>query len=126
MVSIDEKINVVILDFDEEKTRIALGLKQLMPHPWDALDPNLKEGDIVHGRVVVITDYGAFVEVIPDVYKRQDEDQFVLRYKVHSAYLVCIEIVSLLRCAPINKEERLGGQLCDPTGLTAHTPQSLH
>ena len=67
VVSIDEKINVVILDFDEEKTRIALGLKQLMPHPWDALDPNLKEGDIVHGRVVVITDYGAFVEVIPGV-----------------------------------------------------------
>ncbi len=67
VVSIDEKINVVILDFDEEKTRISLGLKQLMPHPWDALDPNLKEGDIVHGRVVVITDYGAFVEVIPGV-----------------------------------------------------------
>ena len=67
VVSIDEKINVVILDFDEEKTRIALGLKQLMPRPWDALDPNLKEGDIVHGRVVVITDYGAFVEVIPGV-----------------------------------------------------------
>ena len=67
VVSLDEKINVVILDFDEEKTRIALGLKQLMPHPWDALDPNLKEGDVVHGRVVVITDYGAFVEVIPGV-----------------------------------------------------------
>ena len=67
VVSIDEKINVVILDFDEEKTHIALGLKQLMPHPWDALDPNLKEGDIIHGRVVVITDYGAFVEVIPGV-----------------------------------------------------------
>lgn len=67
VVSLDEKINVVILDFDEEKTRIALGLKQLMPHPWDALDSNLKEGDIVHGRVVVITDYGAFVEVIPGV-----------------------------------------------------------
>lgn len=67
VVSLDEKINVVILDFDEEKTRIALGLKQLMPHPWDALDPNLKEGDVIHGRVVVITDYGAFVEVIPGV-----------------------------------------------------------
>lgn len=67
VVSLDEKINVVILDFDEEKTRIAFGLKQLMPHPWDALDPNLKEGDIIHGRVVVITDYGAFVEVIPGV-----------------------------------------------------------
>ncbi len=67
VVSVDEKINVVILDFDEEKTRIALGLKQLMPHPWDALDANLKEGDVVHGRVVVMTDYGAFVEVMPGV-----------------------------------------------------------
>ena len=66
-VSVDEKINVVILDFDEEKTRIALGLKQLMPHPWDALDANLKEGDVVLGRVVVMTDYGAFVEVMPGV-----------------------------------------------------------
>ena len=67
VVSVGEKINVVILDFDEEKTRIALGLKQLMPHPWDALDANLKEGDVVHGRVVVMTDYGAFVEVMPGV-----------------------------------------------------------
>jgi small subunit ribosomal protein S1 len=67
VVSLDQKINVVILDFDEEKKRIALGLKQLTPHPWDALDPNLKVGDHVHGKVVVIADYGAFVEVQPGV-----------------------------------------------------------
>jgi small subunit ribosomal protein S1 len=67
IVQLDQKINVVILDFDEAKCRIALGLKQLTPHPWDALDPNLKEGDHVKGKVVVIADYGAFVEVMPGV-----------------------------------------------------------
>ena len=67
VVQLDQKINVVILDFDEAKRRIALGLKQLTPHPWDALDPSLKEGDRVKGRVVVIADYGAFVEVMPGV-----------------------------------------------------------
>ena len=67
IVELDQKINVVILDFDEAKHRIALGLKQLTPHPWDALDSNLKEGDHVHGKVVVIADYGAFVEVVPGV-----------------------------------------------------------
>jgi len=67
IVHLDEKINVVILDFDEAKRRIALGLKQLTPHPWDALDPNLKEGDHVKGKVVVLADYGAFVEVVPGV-----------------------------------------------------------
>ena len=67
VVQLDQKINVVILDFDETKRRIALGLKQLTPHPWDALDPNLKEGDHVKGKVVVIADYGAFVEVMPGV-----------------------------------------------------------
>ena len=67
IVELDQKINVVILDFDEAKHRIALGLKQLTPHPWDALDPNLKEGDHVKGKVVVIADYGAFVEVVPGV-----------------------------------------------------------
>ena len=67
IVSLDQKINVVILDFDEAKRRIALGLKQLTPHPWDALDPNLKEGDHVKGKVVVVADYGAFVEVMPGV-----------------------------------------------------------
>ena len=67
VVQLDQKINVVILDFDETKRRIALGLKQLTPHPWDALDANLKEGDHVRGKVVVIADYGAFVEVMPGV-----------------------------------------------------------
>ncbi len=67
VVELYQKLNVVILDFDNEKKRIALGLKQLTPHPWDALDPNLKVGDHIHGRVVVIADYGAFVEVQPGV-----------------------------------------------------------
>ena len=67
IVKLDEKINVVILDFDEEKKRIALGLKQLTPHPWDALDQNLKVGDKVKGKVVVMADYGAFLEIIPGV-----------------------------------------------------------
>ena len=67
VVELDSKINVVILDFDNEKKRIALGLKQLTPHPWDALDPNLKVGDHVKGKVVVMADYGAFVEIAPGV-----------------------------------------------------------
>ena len=67
VVTLDQKINVVILDFDEEKKRIALGLKQLTPHPWDALDANLKVGDHVKGKVVVMADYGAFVEIAPGV-----------------------------------------------------------
>ena len=67
IVSLDQKINVVILDFDDQKKRIALGLKQLTPHPWEALDPNLKVGDKVKGRVVVMVDYGAFVEIAPGV-----------------------------------------------------------
>ncbi|MDR3046049.1 MAG: 30S ribosomal protein S1 [Bacteroidales bacterium] len=67
VVQLDQKINVVILDFDENKKRIALGLKQLTPHPWNALDENLKIGDHVKGKVVVIADYGAFLELIPGV-----------------------------------------------------------
>ena len=67
VVQLDQKIKVVILDFDEEKKRIALGMKQLTPHPWDSLDPNLKVGDHVHGKVVVMADYGAFVEIQPGV-----------------------------------------------------------
>ncbi len=67
IVALDQKINVVILDFDDEKKRIALGLKQLTPHPWDALDANLKVGDKITGKVVVMADYGAFIEVIPGV-----------------------------------------------------------
>ena len=67
VVELDQKINVVILDFNDEKNRIALGLKQLTPHPWDALDQELKVGDRVKGKVVVIADYGAFVEIQPGV-----------------------------------------------------------
>ena len=67
IVSLDQKLNVVILDFDDEKKRIALGLKQLTPHPWDALDPDLKVGDKVKGKVAVMADYGAFVEIAPGV-----------------------------------------------------------
>ena len=67
IVKLDQKINVVILDFDDEKKRIALGLKQLTPHPWDALDKELKVGDHVKGKVVVMADYGAFIEIAPGV-----------------------------------------------------------
>ncbi len=67
VVHLDQKLNVVILDFDDDKKRIALGLKQLTPHPWDSLDANLKVGDKVKGKVVVIADYGAFVEIAPGV-----------------------------------------------------------
>jgi small subunit ribosomal protein S1 len=67
IVQLDQKLQVVILDFDDEKKRIALGLKQLTAHPWDSLDPNLKVGDQVKGRVVVMADYGAFIEIAPGV-----------------------------------------------------------
>ena len=67
VVALDQKLNVVILDFDDEKKRIALGLKQLQPHPWDALDANLKVGDKVNGKVVVMADYGAFIEIAAGV-----------------------------------------------------------
>lgn len=67
VVELDQRLNVVILDFDNEKKRIALGLKQLTPHPWDSLNPDLKPGDHIKGRVGVMTDYGAFVEVQPGV-----------------------------------------------------------
>ena len=67
IVELDQKLNVVILDFDDDKKRIALGLKQLTPHPWDSLDENLKVGDKVKGKVVVMADYGAFVEIAPGV-----------------------------------------------------------
>ena len=67
VVQLDQKLNVVILDFDDEKKRIALGLKQLTPHPWDALNPDLKVGDKVKGKVVVMADYGAFIEIAPGV-----------------------------------------------------------
>ena len=67
IVQLDQKLNVVILDFDDDKKRIALGLKQLTPHPWDSVDPNLNIGDKVKGKVVVMADYGAFVEIAPGV-----------------------------------------------------------
>ena len=67
LVNVGDKVKVVILDFDEEKSRIQLGMKQLQPHPWETLDPNLKEGDKVKGKVTVIADYGAFVEIAPGV-----------------------------------------------------------
>jgi small subunit ribosomal protein S1 len=67
IVQLDQKLNVVILDFDDDKKRIALGLKQLTPHPWDSLDTELKVGDKLKGRVVVMADYGAFVEIAPGV-----------------------------------------------------------
>lgn len=67
IVELDQQIKVVILDFDDSKKRIALGLKQLTPHPWDALDPNIKVGDTVKGKVVVMADYGAFIEIAPGV-----------------------------------------------------------
>ena len=67
VVELDEKLNVVILDFDEDRKRIALGIKQLTPHPWDSLDGELKVGDKVKGKVVVMADYGAFVEIAPGV-----------------------------------------------------------
>ena len=67
VVSLDEKIKVVVLDFNEQQKRIALGLKQLTPHPWDNLDPDLKVGDKVKGKVILIADYGAFVEIEPGV-----------------------------------------------------------
>ncbi|MDE5637457.1 MAG: 30S ribosomal protein S1 [Alistipes sp.] len=67
IVQLDQKLKVVIIDFDDAKKRIALGLKQLTPHPWEALDQNLKVGDTVKGKVVVMADYGAFVEIAPGV-----------------------------------------------------------
>ena len=67
IVQLDQKLNVVILDFDDEKKRIALGLKQLTSHPWDALNAELKVGDVVKGKVVVMADYGAFVEIAAGV-----------------------------------------------------------
>jgi len=67
IIELDQKLKVVILDFDENKKRIALGLKQLTPHPWDSLNPDLKVGDKIEGKVVVLADYGAFVEIAPGV-----------------------------------------------------------
>lgn len=67
VLKMDQKVNVVVLDFDDEKKRISLGLKQLTPHPWDVLPENIKEGEVIKGRVVNIEDYGAFLEILPGV-----------------------------------------------------------
>lgn len=107
IVHLDDKINVVILDFDETKRRIALGLKQLTPHPWDALDPNIKEGDKVQGKVVVIADYGAFVEIVPGVEGLVHVSEMTWSQHLHSAQEFLkvgqeIEAVVLT----LNREER--------------------
>lgn len=67
VLKMDQKLNVVVLDFDDDKKRISLGLKQLTPHPWDTLSENIKEGEVVKGKVVNIEDYGAFLEIMPGV-----------------------------------------------------------
>lgn len=85
VVSLDEKIKVVVLDFNEAQKRIALGLKQLTPHPWDNLDSNLKEGDKVKGKVILIADYGAFVEIEPGVEGLVHVSEMSWSPRLHSA-----------------------------------------
>ena len=85
VVSLDEKIKVVVLDFNETQKRIALGLKQLTPHPWDSLDANLKEGDKVKGKVILIADYGAFVEIEPGVEGLVHVSEMSWSPRLHSA-----------------------------------------
>ncbi len=85
IVSLDEKIKVVVLDFNEQQKRIALGLKQLTPHPWDNLDPNLKVGDRVKGKVILIADYGAFVEITPGVEGLVHVSEMSWSPRLHSA-----------------------------------------
>lgn len=86
VVELDQKINVVILDFDEDKTRISLGLKQLTPNPWDALDKNLKPGDIIKGKVEMVSDYGAFVEVAPGIEGLIHVSEMSWKQHLRSAY----------------------------------------
>ena len=85
IVKIGDKIKVVVLDFNEQQRRIALGLKQLIPHPWDALDPNLKVGDKVKGKVILIADYGAFVEIEPGVEGLVHVSEMSWSTRLHSA-----------------------------------------
>ena len=85
VVSLDEKIKVVVLDFNEQQKRIALGLKQLTPHPWDNLDENLKEGDKVKGKVILIQDYGAFIEIEPGVEGLVHVSEMSWSPRLHSA-----------------------------------------
>lgn len=86
IVQLDEKIKVVVLDFNEQQKRIALGLKQLTPHPWESLDPDLKVGDVVKGKVVLIADYGAFVEVKPGVEGLIHVSEMSWSPRLHSAH----------------------------------------
>jgi len=85
VVALDQKINVVVLDFNEQQKRIALGLKQLTPHPWEALSPDLKVGDTVKGKVVAVADYGAFVEVEPGVEGLVHVSEMSWSPRLHSA-----------------------------------------
>ena len=85
IVSLDEKIKVVVLDFNEQQKRIALGLKQLTPHPWDNLDPDLKVGDKVNGKVILIADYGAFIEIEPGVEGLVHVSEMSWSPRLHSA-----------------------------------------
>ena len=85
VVSLDEKIKVVVLDFNEQQKRIALGLKQLTPHPWDNLNPDLKVGDKVKGKVILIADYGAFVEIEPGVEGLVHVSEMSWSPRLHSA-----------------------------------------
>lgn len=86
VVKLDEKIKVVVLDFNEQQKRIALGLKQLGQHPWDSLDPDLKVGDKVSGKVVLIADYGAFIEIKPGVEGLIHVTEMTWSPRLHSAY----------------------------------------
>ena len=85
VVALDQKINVVVLDFNEQQKRIALGLKQLTPHPWEALSPDLKVGDTVKGKVVAVADYGAFIEVEPGVEGLVHVSEMSWSPRLHSA-----------------------------------------
>ena len=85
LVTLDEKIKVVVLDFNEQQKRIALGLKQLTPHPWENLDPNLKVGDKVKGKVILIADYGAFIEIEPGVEGLVHVSEMSWSPRLHSA-----------------------------------------
>ncbi len=85
IVSLDEKIKVVVLDFNEQQKRIALGLKQLTPHPWENLDPNLKVGDKVKGKVILLADYGAFIEIEPGVEGLVHVSEMSWSPRLHSA-----------------------------------------
>ena len=85
IVSLDQQIKVVVLDFNEQQKRIALGLKQLTPQPWDTLDPSLKEGDTVKGKVILIADYGAFIEIEPGVEGLVHVSEMSWSTRLHSA-----------------------------------------